>query len=160
MRSRRLERSTRDRVISGVCGGLAEYLAVDATVVRAFFVIATVITAFLFLLVYLVLLILMPLPGQRAPIDDLWPGARTGGPSVPSAAPGEATGAMEEVTPPPADPAESRRRRDMFGWALVVIGGIFLLSNAGALEFIRWSVAWPLVLIALGVLFLVQRGRS
>jgi phage shock protein C len=163
MQSRRLERSTTNRVISGVCGGLAEYLAIDAGIVRAFFVIATIITAFLFLLVYIVLLILMPLPGQRAPIDDLWPGARTTPPSGTSA---EAAAAATEgaVTPPPAprpeDPAEAERRRNLFGWAIVVIGAIFLLSNLGAFRFVEWKVIWPLVLIGIGVLVLAQRSRS
>src|SRR5204862_5470599 len=65
--SPRLERSTRNRVIAGVCGGIAEYLAIDATVVRVAFVVATFVTLGLSLLAYIVLLILMPLPGQPAP---------------------------------------------------------------------------------------------
>ena len=37
----RLERSNTNRVIAGVCGGLAEYLAVDPTLVRVAFVVMT-----------------------------------------------------------------------------------------------------------------------
>ncbi len=43
--STRLERSTANRVIGGVCGGIAEYLQVDVTLVRVFFVVATFLTA-------------------------------------------------------------------------------------------------------------------
>jgi phage shock protein PspC (stress-responsive transcriptional regulator) len=39
---RRLTRSTTDRQIAGVCGGLAEYLEVDATPVRLVWVILSV----------------------------------------------------------------------------------------------------------------------
>src|SRR5688572_14177529 len=39
---RRLRRSTTDRQIAGVCGGLAEYFAVDATAVRLVWVIASI----------------------------------------------------------------------------------------------------------------------
>lgn len=39
---RRLRRSTTDRQIAGVCGGLAEYFAVDATAVRLVWVIGSV----------------------------------------------------------------------------------------------------------------------
>ncbi|WP_432559759.1 PspC domain-containing protein [Granulicoccus sp. GXG6511] len=32
--NKKLERSTTDKMLGGVCGGLAEYLGVDATIVR------------------------------------------------------------------------------------------------------------------------------
>ena len=153
---RRLERSTTNRVISGVCGGLADYLAVDATLVRVFFVIATVLTAFLFILVYLVLLILMPLPGQRPPIDDIWPSASTGGPVDPAATPGADPAA---AAPRGVSPQDAERRRNVFGYLLVALGLIFLLGNLGAFRFVQWQFIWPLVLVALGVLLIVQRTR-
>ncbi|MCR5445208.1 MAG: PspC domain-containing protein [Bacteroidales bacterium] len=39
---RRLMRSTTDRRIAGVCGGLAKYLNVDPTVIRIVFLIALI----------------------------------------------------------------------------------------------------------------------
>lgn len=39
---RRLTRSTTDRRIAGVCGGLAKYLNVDPTVIRILFLIALI----------------------------------------------------------------------------------------------------------------------
>src|SRR5882762_11437825 len=65
--SMRLERSTTNKVVAGVCGGIAEYLQVDATLVRVFFVVGTIVTGGLGLLGYIVLVVLMPLPGQPAP---------------------------------------------------------------------------------------------
>lgn len=59
MSDKRLERSTDDRWIAGVCGGLADYFDVDATIVRLVFLLAF----FGFgtgLLVYLVLWVVMP----------------------------------------------------------------------------------------------------
>jgi phage shock protein PspC (stress-responsive transcriptional regulator) len=158
--SRRLERSATNRVIAGVCGGLAEYLAIDATLVRVFFVIATVLTAFLFLLVYIVLLILMPLPGQRPPIDDIWPSARTatGGETADATASGAVDGAAPRASPY-ANGGEADRRRNVIGYALVALGLVFLLGNLGAFRFVQWQLVWPLVLVALGVLLLVQRAR-
>src|SRR6266508_2118558 len=63
----RLERSTTNRVVAGVCGGIAEYLQVDPTLVRVFFVVGTILTGGLGFLGYIVLIVLMPLPGQPAP---------------------------------------------------------------------------------------------
>ena len=37
---RKLTRSTTDRKLAGVCGGLAQYLNVDPTVIRIIFLIA------------------------------------------------------------------------------------------------------------------------
>src|SRR6266568_4082377 len=66
--STRLERSTTNRVVAGVCGGIAEYLQVDATLVRVFFVIGTIITGGLGLLGYIILIVLMSQPGKPPPI--------------------------------------------------------------------------------------------
>ena len=37
----RLQRSRDDKIIGGVCGGLADYFQVDPTLVRAIFVVVT-----------------------------------------------------------------------------------------------------------------------
>jgi phage shock protein C len=59
MDNKRLERSTRDKWIGGVCGGLGHYFDIDPTIVRLIFLVAF----FGFgtgLLVYLVLWVVMP----------------------------------------------------------------------------------------------------
>jgi phage shock protein C len=53
-----LARSVNDRMISGVCGGLAEYFNIDSTIVRLVFVLA--VLSGISPLVYLVLWIVMP----------------------------------------------------------------------------------------------------
>lgn len=57
---KKLRRSSTDRMIGGVCGGLAEYLDIDPTLVRVAYVLLTFFTAFSGLIVYIILLILMP----------------------------------------------------------------------------------------------------
>ena len=156
----RLERSNTNRVVAGVCGGIAEYLAVDATLVRAVFVVLALFGG-VGLLAYIVLLILMPLPGRPAPFT-----------STPhSTAPADATARTEtdqtassSTAVAPVDPAiraaEAERRRMAVGYLLIGLGVVFLLSNAGVFRFVQWQFLWPLVLIGIGVLFLVQRVRS
>ena len=60
--TRRLTRSTTDRKIAGVCGGLAEYFNVDATLVRVIWAILTIIPGciVLGLVAYLVAWFIMP----------------------------------------------------------------------------------------------------
>ena len=61
MASNPLRRSRRNRMIAGVCGGLAEWLGWDATLVRVLYVIVSVLSvAFPGILVYILLWILMP----------------------------------------------------------------------------------------------------
>lgn len=59
--ARPLRRSRQDRVIAGVCGGLAKWLDWDPTLVRvAYVVLSLVSAAFPGILVYLILWVLMP----------------------------------------------------------------------------------------------------
>jgi len=56
-----LHRSRSNRMIAGVCGGLARWLGWDATLVRVLYVVVSVLSvAFPGILVYIVLWILMP----------------------------------------------------------------------------------------------------
>jgi phage shock protein PspC (stress-responsive transcriptional regulator) len=56
-----LRRSRRNRMIAGVCGGLAEWLGWDATLVRVLYVVVSILSAaFPGLLVYVILWVVMP----------------------------------------------------------------------------------------------------
>lgn len=59
MNNRKLTRSN-DRMIAGVCAGLAEYFDFDITIVRVAYALLTVFTAFSGVIVYLILMIVMP----------------------------------------------------------------------------------------------------
>ncbi|NLK75256.1 MAG: PspC domain-containing protein [Clostridiales bacterium] len=58
MEPKRLYRSTRDKMIFGVCGGVAEYLNVDPTLVRLIWVIASF--SGVPILAYIIAAIIMP----------------------------------------------------------------------------------------------------
>ena len=51
---------SQDRVIGGVCGGLAEYFGFDITVVRVVYALLTFFTGFSGIPVYLILWLVMP----------------------------------------------------------------------------------------------------
>jgi phage shock protein C len=60
-----LQRSRKNRVIAGVCGGLAEWLGWDVTLVRVAYVLISIFSvAFPGIIVYLVLWLIMPLPAE------------------------------------------------------------------------------------------------
>ena len=60
----RLVRSTSDRMLGGVCGGLARYFGIDATIVRLVFVLA--VLSGLSPLIYIILWVVMPQEGAAA----------------------------------------------------------------------------------------------
>jgi phage shock protein C len=56
-----LLRSKNDRMIAGVCGGLAKWLGWDPTAVRILYVLVSIFSvAFPGILVYIILAVLMP----------------------------------------------------------------------------------------------------
>ena len=67
---RRLVRSTSDRKIGGVCGGLAEYFAVDATLVRLAVVILSIYPGAIIcgIIAYLIAWAIIP-PGPAIPLN-------------------------------------------------------------------------------------------
>ncbi|NMB26900.1 MAG: PspC domain-containing protein [Tissierellia bacterium] len=60
--AKKLYLSTEDRKISGVCGGIAEYLNVDSTVIRIAWVLFSIFTAMMFggIIAYIVAAIIIP----------------------------------------------------------------------------------------------------
>ncbi len=56
---KRLYRSTQDRMFAGVCGGIAEYLEVDPTLVRLVFVALTLMGG-PGLVMYIILMLVVP----------------------------------------------------------------------------------------------------
>jgi phage shock protein C len=62
--TRRLRRSRRHRLVAGVCGGLADYFGMDATLMRVIYVIFSIMSvAFPGFLAYVVLWIIIPEDG-------------------------------------------------------------------------------------------------
>lgn len=55
-----LRKSRKDKKISGVCAGIGEYLEIDVTIVRLIFVLITLSSLGLGLLLYVILAIIMP----------------------------------------------------------------------------------------------------
>lgn len=63
--TRKLRRSGKDKMIAGVCGGLAEYFGMDPTLMRVLYVLVSLVSAaFPGLIAYIVLMFVMPPPEE------------------------------------------------------------------------------------------------
>ena len=175
---KRLYRSRTDRMLGGVCGGLAAYFGVDPTLVRLVFALLLVFGGSGFLL-YLILWIVVPEEGRayasseetvRANTQEIAERGKQMGEDVKAAfegapetgVPGEAppsSAAVAGALPAEARPAQtSNQGPRIFGLILIGIGVIFLLGNVlPAFSFSTW---WPLVLVIIGAAVLVSQLRK
>ena len=55
-----LTRSLNDRMVAGVCGGLAKYMGMDPTVIRLIFVLLFFVTGPGVLLAYFIMMMIVP----------------------------------------------------------------------------------------------------
>jgi Putative stress-responsive transcriptional regulator len=155
-----------DRILGGVCSGLAAGFHVDSLWVRIAFVLLAFVQG-IGILLYVILWLVMPEPidgkvtrrsgfdSVTADLHRLWAEVR-----------GQ-FGSPVAATPPttaessPAGPAQSgvpvqssaHNRSLQLGVVLVVIGAIFLANNSG---YINWEVWWPGILIGAGLLLLIR----
>jgi phage shock protein C len=73
--TKRLYRSRKQRMVGGLCGGLGEFLGMDATVVRLIVVLITIFWPFT-ILAYLILMLVVPeepaaeKPAEIVEMDD------------------------------------------------------------------------------------------
>lgn len=58
--SKRLKRSSSDRMIAGICGGLADHFGWDPTIMRILFVVLLFTSIGTMLLIYLILIFVIP----------------------------------------------------------------------------------------------------
>ncbi len=57
----KLYRSKKNKVVAGVCAGIAEYFNIDPTIVRIIYVILTIFTAVApFILLYFIMWLIVP----------------------------------------------------------------------------------------------------
>ena len=158
--NRRLYRSPEDRVLAGVCGGMAETYDLDPALVRVGWALLILLTGGVFLILYVVMALVVPLRPEGMP---LWAAQPGGGP--PYADADDATTMSGEpaagTTPGQYAPWTHRRSRNrndasgpiVIGLILIVAGAFFLARQfIPALDI---SLIWPLVVIGGGVLLIL-----
>lgn len=126
-----LYRHPTQKIVGGVCGGLADFLGWDPVLVRILWVVATIATSGGGFLAYAALWLLLPV--------------------------GTASGGQER----PAAIELTERNLRMGAYLLIGLGGLWLLSNVGILPWLWtgfWSTVgtlfWPALLIGAGFLLL------
>ena len=159
---KRLYRSRTDRMIWGVCGGLAKYFNIDPVLVRVIFVVLGLASG-VGIIAYIVLAIVVPLEGSQSAtpqevvkenVAEMKESATEFGKEV------QATfGGVRTSESKPEVKERVNRATIFFGILLIVLGALFLLNTFNIFWWFKWSYLWPLILIAIGLIIVFTRRK-
>jgi phage shock protein C len=68
---KRLYRSKKEQMLGGICGGLAEYIDVDPSIIRLVLVVLIVLSWGLFILVYIAAWIIIPASPEESTLQTI-----------------------------------------------------------------------------------------
>ncbi len=137
---KRIYRTTNEKVIAGVCGGLGEYFGIDPTWVRLLFVLSLFAHG-LGLLAYLIGWIVIPKEAEVT-TEGL-------------AAEGTTMNGEQTVTSrSQAGERKSRGAGFLPGIILVALGMIFLFDRV--FYWFDFDYVWPLILVGIGVILIYR----
>ncbi len=148
----KLYRSQTERMLGGVCGGLAKYLNVDTTIVRLFFIVLTLLGGF-GPLVYFIMWIVVPL--EEHVYTDTHP-ERFDGEDIKE----RAGMVRDDFITAIRQPNQNTAR--FIGIALVLAGGFFLLRQLD-LPWLNWldsGVIWAALILLAGIALLIRATRK
>jgi phage shock protein C len=141
-------RSSSNKVVAGVCGGLAEKLVIDPVIIRLVFVLLAVFAGG-GILAYIILWIVLP----ERPWTDAYTSQKSRETS--SENPGENQSWQAQDIPnkenPIPDPNASKTQL-IAGTILIALGGLFLI--AAFIPRINVYDLWPVALIVIGLFIL------
>lgn len=150
--SNRLYRSDKNKMIAGVCAGLADYFHIDPTIVRIIFVILALFHGS-GVLIYIILWILVPAESSaniisesvmKDNLEEMKERARTFAHSIGS---------------PRSPDGKTHHDDSRMWWAILIIlvGFYFLFRNFGIFDELDLGKFWPVILIILGLSFFLRR---
>ena len=140
MENRKLSRNSMNRVIGGVCSGLAEFFGLDVALVRIAFVIAFMFASFGFWL-YIILWIVLPVEGQQTTVNSQ-----------------QSTVNSQQSESESVSKSESKVKSVLAGSFVILIGLLFLINNFIPINWV-WKL-WPLILVAIGVVMIVTSSKK
>ena len=159
---KRLYRSRNQRMIWGVCGGLAQYFNIDPTIIRLIFILAIPLGG-IGIIAYIILSVVVPLENTQTTepkdtikenVQEIKETAEAIGKDL------QSTFSTKERN---KDSSENNRPRSglVIGIIILIIGVISLVFTLGPniIWWLRWVYLWPVLIIAIGLLIIFARRR-
>ena len=157
----RLYRSAREKMLGGVCGGLADYFNVDVTLVRLIVLVATFAGGVGFL-AYLAAWIIIPVnPAEQGgrieyPKRDVGEAVKGMVLDVKDATEGFRSGENQE----PYEKRENHQNRSKIAGGILVILGVLFLLERILPHWFNMGKMWPVLLIMIGGAIIYRGGRK
>ncbi|MEN2984594.1 MAG: PspC domain-containing protein [Dictyoglomaceae bacterium] len=134
---KKLSRSRKERILLGICGGIAEYFSVDPNIVRLIFILLIFVTGPLLPIFYLISALIIPeAPNGEEPKKEI------------------DENSIEKIKDEMKTQYKSSSK-EIWGWFLLGLG-VFLLSSNLGLFFIPFRVLVPLFILILGIILLIK----
>ena len=137
--NKRLERSRTNRVIAGVCAGLADYFNIDIALMRVLFVVATICGSFGFWM-YVILWIVVPEENILGPVNE------------------KDYGDTIDITPKEQEDKMPNKGALIASLILIFIGVVALVDNFTTIAWI-WKL-WPVPIIIICVVLLLNSLKN
>ncbi len=135
---KRLYRSKKERVLLGICGGIAEYFSVDPTIVRLAFVLLIFVSGPILPILYFISALIIPeAPDEKREIEEKIEES-----------------SIEKIK----DELKTQYKgssKEIWGWFLLGLGVLLLSSNLGWF-FIPFRFLFPLFILILGIILLIK----
>jgi phage shock protein PspC (stress-responsive transcriptional regulator) len=131
---KKLQRDTRNKVIGGVCAGLANYFGMDASLLRLLLALMILFAGSGFWL-YIILWIVMPAGDPQV--------TRENGDAI-----------MSDIS----EPTKINKGSLVIGLVLIGLGGLGLLHRF--VPSFSWQMLWPIFLIVLGIILIIPKDKK
>jgi len=153
----RLYKSRKEKIVDGVCGGIAEYFDTDPVLVRIIFVLFTFVGGS-GVIAYIVGMIIMPAQ-PHGEEDDKKPAEK---------AEGKSKAKLVKTSEKPVRKPSPGSGSLFIGIILIILGGIFLFENFPFIQFHPfywlkrhfWEYFLPGILIVTGIVLLVKSSEK
>lgn len=156
---KRLQRDDREKMIGGVCAGLAEYFGIDVSFVRIAFVVAVMFGAGV--LAYIILWIVMP----PKPFDPTYSRYNADYKVYDNSTSFANPGSGPSYVAPPIPPLKNRRRdgngKVIAGLLFIFFGTYFMLDEFDVVPYwFELDKLWPLIFIIPGLMLLSKSQKK
>lgn len=141
MSETRLTRSETDKMIAGVCGGIAAYLDIDSVFIRLAFVLLALASG-IGIAIYLIMWIVMPRESIAAASDAV-----------------VMQDNIKELKETVSSGAGRLSKPATIGLILIMLGGYFMLAELGLMGWLSGAI-WPVLLIGGGIYWLWKRKQA
>ena len=131
---KKLQRDTRNKVIGGVCAGLANYFGMDASLLRLLLALMILFAGSGFWL-YIILWIVMPAGDPQMTMEN-----------------GDAI--MSDII----EPTKVNKGSLVIGLVLIGLGALGLLHRF--VPSFSWQMLWPIFLIVLGIILIIPKDKK